>query len=390
MRIVDVSFYYDDDIASEEALLQQHYTTVGWAEALQRKAVEIIVVKRYKRDHACIKNGVQYYFIKDRFSGNLKYWQIPFSFLKRIAALNADVVHVHTFPSSFPVFVWRYMLPATTAIVVQNHGGKVAEGIKSKLYKRMSYVTDAFFFTDAEQGKHWFNSKSKLRKVMPVMEGATFFDFETRDIARTFTYADRNIARQKAGWQGNPVFLWVGRLDNNKDPLTVLDGLEMIFSKHTDATLYMVYNDNDLLHKVQQKISNNTTLNSRVYLVGELPHEKMEMYYNSADYFVLGSHYEGSGYALSEALSCGCIPVITDIPSFHMMTDKGKLGALWKVGDKDAFVEAVNKAMAKPLQSEAKACIEFYKHHLSFDAIATVAIGHYTYISMNRQMKFNK
>lgn len=387
MRIVDVSFYYDDAIVSEEALLQQHYTTVGWAEALLRKGVEIIVVKRFCRDNAFIKNGVQYYFVKDDFGGGLKDWQIPFGFLKRIVVLNADVIHVHTFPCALPTFLLRYMLPAKTALVVQNHGGKVAGGIKSKLYKWMSYVADAFFFTDAEQVKHWFSSKSKLRKVMPVMEGATFFDFENRDAARSFTYADRNIARKKTGIQGSPVFLWVGRLDENKDPLTVLDGLEMIFEKYTGATLHMVYNDYHLLDTIRQKISNSVTLKNKVYLAGELPHEGMETYYNSADYFVLGSHYEGSGYALSEALSCGCIPIITNIPSFHMMTDKGKLGALWQVGDKDSFVEAVNKAMAKPLQAEANACIEFYKQHLSFDAIAETAVRHYRDISNKRQQK---
>lgn len=387
MRVVDVSFYYDDDAGSEEELLKRHYTTVGWAEALQRRGVDIIVVKRFSRDNAFVKNGVQYYFIKDNFSGSLKYRQIPFHLLKRIVALDPDVVHVHTFPCSLPSFLLRFFLQTKTALVVQNHGGKVAEGIKVKLYKWMSHVADAFFFTTAEQGKHWFSNKSLLRKVMPVMEGATFFDFENRDAARSFTYAARNVARQKTGLQGSPVFLWVGRLDENKDPLSVLDGLEMIFSKHTDATLYMVYNDNELLDKVQQKISSSVTLKSKVYLLGELPHEGMETYYNSADYFVLGSHYEGSGYALSEALSCGCVPIITDIPSFHMMTDKGKLGALWEVGNKDSFIEAVNKAMAKPLQSEAKACIEFYKHHLSFDAIAGVAEVHYKQIIKKRKQK---
>lgn len=386
MRVVDVSFYYDD-AGSEEELLKRHYTTVGWAEALQRRGVDVIVVKRFSRDNAFIKNGVQYYFIKDNFTGSLKYRQIPLRFLKRIVALNPDVVHVHTFPCSLPTFLLRFYLQAKTALVVQNHGGKVSGGMMIKLHKWMSHAADAFFFTAAEQGKHWFSNKSLLRKVMPVMEGATFFDFENRDAGRSFTYANRSIARQKTGLQGSPVFLWVGRLDENKDPLIVLDGFERIFGKYTDATLYMVYNDYDLLDKVRQKISNSITLNSKVYLLGELRHEGMETYYNSADYFVLGSHYEGSGYALSEALSCGCIPIITNIPSFHMMTDKGTLGALWQAGDKDSFVDAVNKAITKPLQTEANACIEFYKHHLSFDAIAGVAEGHYKDVLKKRKQR---
>jgi len=40
-------------------------------------------------------------------------------------------------------------------------------------------------------------------------------------------------------------------------------------------------------------------LNNKVHLLGKIAHSEIEQYYNSADYFVLGSHYEGSGYATS-------------------------------------------------------------------------------------------
>jgi glycosyltransferase involved in cell wall biosynthesis len=92
---------------------------------------------------------------------------------------------------------------------------------------------------------------------------------------------------------------------------------------------------------------------------------------------VLGSHYEGSGYALSEALRCGCIPIVTDIPSFRMMTNNGQLGALWQTGNKESFIEAVSAAIEKPLLQESNVCIEFFKKTLSFDAIAKQALPHY-------------
>ena len=43
----------------------------------------------------------------------------------------------------------------------------------------------------------------------------------------------------------------------------------------------------------------------------------MPNYYGAADVFVSGSHSEGSGYALIEAMSAGVVPVVTDIPSFR-------------------------------------------------------------------------
>jgi glycosyltransferase involved in cell wall biosynthesis len=335
------------------------------------------VVKRFYRGNTFCKNGVQYYFIKDSFADDLKFWQIPLYFLRRIAKLDADVVHLHAFPSSFPTFVLRYLLRKNTAIIIQNHGGKVSEGIKTRLYKLMSNVADAFFFTAYDQGAHWFSRKKQLNKIMPVMEGGTFFNYDNRDVQRSFFYFDRHIAREKTGIRGDPVFLWVGRLDENKDPMTVLAGFEILFKKYSNAALYMIYNDSKLLDAVKKKINLAESLKNKVHLLGEILHEEMEIYYNSADYFVLGSHYEGSGYALSEAISCGCVPVITNIPSFKMMTNDGKLGALWEPGNKDSFINAVDTALNKPLQNEANACIDFFKNKLSFDAIAGIAKQHY-------------
>src|SRR6185503_19007606 len=167
---------------------------------------------------------------------------------------------------------------------------------------------------------------------------------------------DRSEARKQTGIEGRPVFLWVGRLDKNKDPLTVLDGFTEIVADHPNASLYMIWSDDQLSGEVSRKTTENKVLTRSVKLLGPVAHENIEAYYHSADYFVLGSHYEGSGYALSEALRCGCVPIVTDIPSFRMMTNMGQFGALWKPGDKDSFVEAVVKATNNPLLTEANAC----------------------------------
>jgi glycosyltransferase involved in cell wall biosynthesis len=377
MRLINVSFYYDNSIKTEEELLKKHFVTVGFAEALQRKGVDIIVMQRFSRDNYLKKDNVQYYFIKDKFSGNLKPWQLPYKFLKQIAALDADIVHLHTFPCNIPAFILHFLLNKKCGMVIQNHGEKGIKGIRGMLYKNMSHVTDAFFFTSPEQGKKWFRNRRLLKKIMPVMEGSPVFNFETWDCNRVLAYVCRKEARLQSRIQGNPVFLWVGGLDENKDPLTILRGMEILFKNNSNASLCMIYSDDKLLKTVQERINSSENLRDRVQLLGKIPHNLMEGYYNSADYFVLGSHYEGSGFALSEALSCGCVPIVTDIPSFRMMTGEGKLGALWKTGDENAFVEAVQKAMKRPLEKEANYCIEFFKKNLSSDAIATIAVSHY-------------
>ncbi|HEX5151440.1 MAG TPA: glycosyltransferase family 4 protein [Parafilimonas sp.] len=387
MRVINVSFYYDNSIKTEEELLKNHFVTVVFAEALQRKGVDIIVMQRFFRDSYFKKNNVQYYFIKDKFSGNFKPWQLPYKFLKRIAALDADIVHLHTFPCNIPAFVLRFLLNKKCGMIIQNHGDKGLKGIRAIVYKNMSHAADAFFFTSVEQGQNWFKNRDLLKKVMPVLEGSPVFNFETWDRNRVLAYVSRKEARLKSGMQGNPLFLWVGTLDENKDPLTILRGMEILFKNYTKASLYLIYNDHKLLKSVQDRINSSESLCNRVQLLGKIPHTLMERYYNSADYFVLGSHYEAMGFSLSEALSCGCVPIVTDIPSFRRITDEGKLGALWETGNENAFVEAVQKVMKKPLEEEANNCIEFFKRNLSSDAIAATTVSHYKKIIAARNQK---
>ncbi|HEY5773992.1 MAG TPA: hypothetical protein VIS75_15250, partial [Chitinophagaceae bacterium] len=68
MRIVDVSYVYDETLTTEEELLEQHYTSVGWAEALAKKGAEVIVLKRFFKNSSFKKNNVQYFFVRDSYT----------------------------------------------------------------------------------------------------------------------------------------------------------------------------------------------------------------------------------------------------------------------------------------------------------------------------------
>jgi glycosyltransferase involved in cell wall biosynthesis len=390
MKVVNIFYYYDDKVSNEEELIRYYYTTTGWAEALHAKGVESIIMTRFMKESFYQKNNIAHYFVKDNLGSQIRFWQLPIRFLRRVNELDADVIHVHSLTLSLQTFLLRLLLNKKTAIIVQHHGGKSPGTFKRAVHNLLNSVADGFFFTTSTQGTAWFMKKKPFDKVLPVMEGATYFDYDNRDADRSPAYYDRQQARAKTDMHGKPVFLWVGRLDDNKDPLTILEGFEIILQEHAGARLFMIYSDGQLLPAVQQRIAASAILTPHVHLLGKVPHEEIEQYYNSADYFVLGSHYEGSGYALSEALRCGCIPIATNIPSFRMMTNKGQLGALWEPGNRDSFVEAIEAVLQKPLEQEANACIHFYQQQLSFEAIARVAAQHYRQVVQTRSQKYNK
>jgi glycosyltransferase involved in cell wall biosynthesis len=366
MKVIDVSFFYDEVAKTTFELYQQHYTTLGCTDALNKKGIDIIVIKRFKKNELLIQNSIPYHFIRDNFKGKLKVWQIPFNVFMKIKKLQPDVVQLHGFMFPLQVLLLRFFLNKKTVICIQHHAGKPSNGIKGTLYNLMNNVADIFFFTTTTQGLEWFPQKGRSNKIMPLMEGSTTFKKQDKIVAKTITEL-----------KGNPIFLWVGRLNENKDPITVLNGFETIAQTHADSSLYMIYLEDELLELVTNKIQNSATLKNAVHLLSRLEQPKLEAYYNSADYFVLGSHEEGSGYALNEALACGCIPIVTDIPSFRMMTNNGKLGALWQSGNSQSFVDAATIAMKKDCVVESNACVKFFNEQLSFDAIAQQTIQHY-------------
>lgn len=89
----------------------------------------------------------------------------------------------------------------------------------------------------------------------------------------------------------------------------------------------------------------------------------------AADLFVLGSHHEGSGYSLIEALACGLPPVVTDIPSFRSLTGAGTVGMLWPCGDSHALCEALCSVARRADHRMRAAVRAHFDLELSLDAL---------------------
>jgi glycosyltransferase involved in cell wall biosynthesis len=107
---------------------------------------------------------------------------------------------------------------------------------------------------------------------------------------------------------------------------------------------------------VKARIARDPTLRDRVHLLGRVPHARIEQLMRAADVFVLGSHREGSSFALIEALATGLTPVVTDIPSLRALTRDGAVGALWRRGDSRALAHAL-RAAAGARGSRARAVV---------------------------------
>jgi len=180
-----------------------------------------------------------------------------------------------------------------------------------------------------------------------------------------------------SGVSGNPAVLWVGRLNENKDPLTMLDGFSLFLNVCPDATLHMVYNAGTLRDAVNERIERDPRLAARVRLVGAVPASQIAAYYSAADIYVSASRHEGSGFAAIEAMACGATPVLTDIPPFRVLTDSGRVGALWRRGEPQRLCDVLASVAAESGASMRARVRAQFDSALSWDVLGRRAVGIY-------------
>jgi glycosyltransferase involved in cell wall biosynthesis len=304
------------------------------------------------------QRGVQYHFIKQKRRVN---W-FPFAQHRLIKQMKPDVVFVNGLIFPWQTILLRLQVGRKTKIVGLHHAEKPFRGIKKFLQRLADKCFDAYCFSAAEFGSQWAaaGNISGTNKVHEIMEVSS-------DIAPV----EKQSALAITKVSGAPVYLWVGRLNANKDPLTVIKAFILFARNNRLAKLYMIFQTEELLDEINVLLNLAGEARSQVILQGAVLHSDLGAWYSSADFIVSGSHYEGSGTAVCEAMSCGCIPLLTDIESFRMMTGRGNCGWLYAPGNPDALAAVFQKSEACDLTVEREKVICQYQETLSFHAIAS-------------------
>jgi glycosyltransferase involved in cell wall biosynthesis len=303
-----------------------------------------------------LKNGVSYHFT------NLARWQLffPVLFHRELRRLAPEVVIVHGLIFPFQVLMLRAMLGSSTTIILQHHAEKPFRDVRQYLQRWADRYISAYLFSSVDLGRRWYDRHqiSRIEKIKEIMGTSSIFRAMDRRQAQQVTHV--NVRRS---------FLWVGGLDKNKDPFTVINAFCKFAKSNSGVKLYMIYQSSQLLEEVKNLVRELNASNE-VILVGTVEHAQLQFWYNSAEFIISSSHYEGSGIAVCEALSCGCIPILTDIPSFRMMTGRGQIGFLYPAGDSNALFQILNVCVVMDVTSEKQKVVSHFNQELSFEANA--------------------
>lgn len=357
MRVIHLSYARIMDYRDPEAWL----TKIDFFVALLKQMAKQVEVKSIH----CInytgileKDGAEYHFLKQHWIQFL----LPVSIHRYVSKLDPDIVVVHGFHFPWQVLCLRWQLEKKSVkIVVQHHAERPLRHYKRILQKLIDPFISAYFFTSLDQAIPWVREKQieSLDKVVEIME-----------VPSVFEPMDRSDAMLRTHVKGSGSYLWVGRLDANKDPITLVKAFIRFAAVDIGAELYMVFHGDELINQVNELLLASPREAERITVIGKVDHDELLYWFNSVDFVISTSHYEGSGIAVCEAMSCGCIPILTNIPSFRMMTGNGRCGLIFTPGAVDELLQALLKSREMKISAERKKVLEQHREHLSGEAIS--------------------
>lgn len=352
MKIISTAYFKTASFTKPLPWLARIRFYTGLLEKLALRH-DVQSIERIEYEGELMRNDVRYKFMRLRserpiFPGRMHLW---------LRLEKPEVVFLNGIRAPFQVIQLRMFLGKRSKILVWHRAEKPPAKMRRWLHKLADKCIDGYCFTSAQTAAEWLDAGiiAGQHKTAEIIQSSSAFSVE-----------ERIKAKPRSGNVMN--FLWVGRLDKNKDPLTVVSTF-LAFAKHNpSAQLNMIFQTTELLPEIEQLLAAHNGQAGNVRLVGNVAHNILGDWYSAADYFIAASHSEGSGIALCEAMSFGCVPIVTRIPSFTKMI--GDNGYLFDPGDADAVLRILNSLDAARLPQQEKLVRAQFENELSFDAIA--------------------
>jgi glycosyltransferase involved in cell wall biosynthesis len=356
IKLIDLNYHSHSNISDPEQVLKLQKASIGFVQFIKEK-LSIQLIKHLNYEGEKCVDGVKYVFFKS----HNKFWHITFKTHSYVQKDHADIVLIQGLIFPIQLIALKFKLGRKPKIIVQHHGEKPFRGIKKIFQKIADRYVSFYLFTSIQNAEEFVKNKiiSDGHKCVEILEAST-----------CFKQTDKRQIRAELSLADDTIFLWVGRLNQNKDPLTVVNAFEKYLAYNPESKLFMIYQTEELLSAIKRKLEENNLLKNSIILKGKADHSQLEHWFNAADFYISASHKEGSGYALIEAMACGCIPVVTSIPSFKKITDNGKFGFLFEPGNEESLLKILLNLKTIDKEKLSVSIVEHFNQSLSFKSIA--------------------
>lgn len=232
----------------------------------------------------------------------------------------------------------------------------------SKGYKKKCLVSDIFYLFFRDYKKVHFITKSKISTDFLNKKG--YKNVETLGVGLDIDRFSKNVAINKKieelknNKQENNYLLYIGKIEERRNILFLLELLKSILKEETNYKLILVGKGNkEYVDKCNNYINENKLKNNIIW-IDSLKQEEIPQLYSISDMFLLPTQHEIFGMVLLEAMYFG-LPVLTTYNGgSSVLIDNGKNGFIEYVDInkwKNIILENINN---KEISITAKTTIE--------------------------------
>ncbi|MGC1386714.1 MAG: glycosyltransferase family 4 protein [Steroidobacteraceae bacterium] len=150
------------------------------------------------------------------------------------------------------------------------------------------------------------------------------------------------------------LLVFVGRLDQQKDPLLLIESLKLIVA--AVPNLHLVIVGDGVLRPRVQEVVRAQGLAAQVHFLGVRPPPEIAEILRAADLYVLCSAYEGMPIAVLEALATGLPVISTDVGEVRLAVHDGINGQISAAREPESFAEAILRGLSRAETLRGAAC----------------------------------
>ncbi len=189
-----------------------------------------------------------------------------------------------------------------------------------------------------------------------------------------FKPINKDLAQKASGIKSSPNILFVGRDDPIKGLENLLQALN--FLKLVDGfSLTIIGGDNNSLSSIRNILykKHNSILSDRINLIGPVPHERMVLYYNSADFCIIPSYYESFSLVALESIACGVPVLSTDVGDVRNISTLCPSCLIVPSNDPHFLASGIREMLNRKKENNYRSVPDYYK----WENIANKIIHHY-------------
>ncbi len=239
-----------------------------------------------------------------------------------------EVIHVHGHTASFAVRLLKSIFSKKAVLSTHNLFGFNPKKISNRLVRRSFLSMDYIWAVSA-------NSRNELVELGVSAEKIGVYTHWVNQ--ERFKPMDKEKSKEKAGWPGKFVALFIGRIEASKGAGVLAD----VATGFDGTVTFAFVGEGTMAEEIKEK----TQSYGNIVFAGEVANKELPTYLNAADVLIIPTQGdEGFGRVVIEAFSCG-VPVIGTARGRLPQIINDDVGIIVEPPQKD--VETITKAVSK-------------------------------------------